>query len=131
MPAGSLANVTWVIPDWLNSDHAGNRSNTGPAWVASVVNAIGESKLWPHTAIFVVWDDWGGWYDHVAPPQLDADGLGFRVPLVCISPFAGRGVVSHVQYEFGSILRFAEDAFGLPQFAVSDRRATSAAVGCM
>jgi phospholipase C len=131
VPAGSLANVTWVIPDWLNSDHAGNLSKTGPAWVASVVNAIGESKLWPHTAIFVVWDDWGGWYDHVAPPQLDADGLGFRVPLVCISPFAARGVVSHVQYEFGSILHFAEDAFSLPQFAVSDRRATSAAVGCM
>jgi len=71
---GKLANMTWVTPTWTNSDHSAARSKTGPAWIASVVNAIGKSAFWNSTVIFVVWDDWGGWYDHVPPPQLDYDG---------------------------------------------------------
>jgi len=128
---GKLANVTWVVPDFANSDHTGSLSTTGPSWVASVVNTIGSSKFWPHTVIFVLWDDWGGWYDHVAPPQLDDDGPGLRVPMLCISPFAATGPVNHTQLEFGSLLRLAEDAFGLGRLAASDTRATSAAVGCL
>jgi phospholipase C len=120
---GHLANVTWVIPDFRNSDHPGSRSDTGPAWVASVVNAIGESRFWPTTAIFVIWDDSGGWYDHVVPPQLDFDGLGFRVPLIAISPYAKSGFVSHSRYETTSILRFTETVFNLAPLAQSDRRA--------
>lgn len=120
---GDLADVTWVIPDWLNSDHSSSRSATGPSWVASVVNAIGRSKFWSSTAILVTWDDSGGWYDHVPPPQLDYDGLGFRVPLIVVSPYAKRGHVTHVQYEFGSMLRFAETIFDLQPLAASDRRA--------
>jgi phospholipase C len=131
VPAGTLANVTWVVPDFLNSDHPGNLSASGPAWVASIVNAIGRSPFWKTSVIFVLWDDWGGWYDHVPPTMLDADGLGIRVPLLCISPYAARGAVSHVPYEFGSLLRFAEDALRLGRLSTSDRRATSAAVGCM
>ena len=77
--------------------------NTGPPWVTSLVNAIGESKYWNSTAIFIIWDDYGGWYDHVAPPYVDYDGLGMRVPLLIISPYAKKGYVSHVQYEHGSI----------------------------
>jgi phospholipase C len=127
---GTLANVTWIVPSWLDSDHAGNGSTSGPGWVASIVNAVGKSPFWNSSAIFVLWDEWGGWYDHVAPPRVDYDGLGFRVPLIVISPYAKRRRVSHVQYEHGSILRFVEDAFGLPRMSASDRRAGSPAGDC-
>jgi len=120
---GALANVTWVVPDMKNSDHSSSQSASGPDWVASIVNAIGRSPFWYRTAIVVVWDDSGGWYDHVPPPQLDYDGLGNRVPMIVISPYAKRGYVSHTQYEFGSILKFAEERFGLRALAASDSRA--------
>jgi phospholipase C len=112
--AGTLPKVSWVIPSTAESDHAGATNGTGPAFVAKVVNAIGNSKYWKHAAIFVVWDDWGGWYDHVAPPQYNYYELGFRVPLIAVSPYARARYVSHVQHEFGSILNFVEEAFGLP-----------------
>ncbi|MEO6991908.1 MAG: alkaline phosphatase family protein, partial [Candidatus Baltobacteraceae bacterium] len=112
---GFLANVTWITPTCENSDHAGCGSNTGPQWVTSLVNAIGNSQFWDSTAIFIMWDDYGGWYDHVAPTLLDYDGAGLRVPLLIISPYAKKGYVSHVHYEHGSILKFAEDQFGLPR----------------
>jgi phospholipase C len=124
--AGNLAAVTWVIPDKLDSDHPTTGSKRGPSWVASVVNAIGEnSTLWKSTAIVVIWDDWGGFYDNVAPPQLDYQGLGFRVPMLVISPYAKRGYVSHTPYEFASILKFIEDNWRLQRLGNSDRRATS------
>jgi len=113
-----LPAVSWVIPDRPTSDHPdpGPDGDTGPSWVASVVNAIGESGFWNTTAIIVVWDDWGGFYDNVAPPIKDHwGGLGFRVPFLLISPYAIKGTssqggyVSHTQYEFGSILRFIEN----------------------
>jgi phospholipase C len=127
--AGQLAAVTWVIPDWAYADHA-TTDDKGPSWVASVVNAIGESKYWDSTAIVVMWDDWGGWYDNVPPPQLDFRGLGIRIPCIIISPYAKRHYVQHTQYEFASVLRFIEDTFGLPQLGTladgySDARATS------
>jgi phospholipase C len=125
-----LPSMVWVAPTLWNSDHSASGSASGPAWVASIVNAIGQSPAWSTTAIFVVWDDWGGWYDHVNPPQVDFDGLGFRVPLLVISPYAKRGYVSHVQYEFGSILRFAETEFGLTPMAASDRRANGLGADC-
>ncbi len=120
---GKLAAVTWVVPSLPLSDHAGSGSKRGPSWVASVVNAIGSSNLWSSTAIFVTWDDWGGWYDDVAPPQLDYAGLGFRVPLLCISPFARSNYVDHTRYEFGSILKFIERRFHLPSLGRTDARA--------
>src|SRR5215472_1699764 len=123
IPAGQLAQVTWVVPSGENSDHPGSQSGTGPSWVASIVNAIGASPYWSSTAIFVTWDDWGGWYDHVPPPQLDEMGLSFRVPLLVISPYARHGYVSHVQHEFGSILHFTEENFSIPSLNDSDRRA--------
>jgi phospholipase C len=127
---GTLSAVTWVLPSWSNSDHSGNGSTTGPQWVASVVNAVGQSQFWDSTAIFVFWDEWGGWYDPVPPPYVDYDGLGFRVGLLVISPYAKRNYVSHVQYEHGSLLRFAENAFGLPQLSAADTRANDPAVDC-
>ena len=123
VPNGQLAEVTWIVPTFANSDHPGFKNATGgPSWVASVVDTIGQSKFWDSTAIFITWDDWGGWYDHVPPPQLDNMGLGFRVPLIVVSPYARHGYVSHVQHEFGSILRFTEDNFGLPSLGQSDVR---------
>ncbi len=111
---GDLAAVTWVTPSREDSDHPAAHSDLGPSWVASVVNSIGESSAWKSTAIVVLWDDWGGWYDNAKPPQLDFRGLGIRVPCLIISPYAKRGFVSHTQYEYGSVLKFIEEAFGLP-----------------
>jgi phospholipase C len=128
--SGKLPVVSWVTPTCENSDHAGCGSNSGPAWVTSLVNAVGESKYWKSTAIFIMWDEYGGWYDHVPPQMVDYDGLGMRVPLVIISPYAKKGFVSHVQYEHGSILRFTEDQFGLPRLAASDTRANSPEDDC-
>jgi phospholipase C len=127
---GELANVTWVTPTWATSDHGGAGTTQGPGWIASIVNAVGRSKFWDSTAIFVMWDEWGGWYDHVVPPVVDYDGLGFRVPLLIVSPYAKKGFVSHTQFEHGSILRFVEDDFGLQPMAASDARANDPAADC-
>jgi len=120
---GNLASVVWVTPTAKASDHAGITNGTGPSWVASVVNAIGESHYWQSTAVFVTWDDWGGWYDHVAPPMYNSFELGFRVPLIAIGPYAKQGYVSHAQHEFGSILKFTEEAFALGSLGTTDVRA--------
>ncbi len=119
---GTLPNVSWVIPTAAASDHARGNDGSGPSWVASIVNAIGSSPAWKSTAIFVVWDDWGGWYDHVVPRVYGPYELGFRVPLLVVSPYAKRGYVSHATHEFGSILRFTERAFGLDSIGTTDVR---------
>jgi phospholipase C len=124
---GTLADVTWITPTYATSDHPGFNSKEGPAWVASVVDAVGQSKFWNSTAIFVLWDDWGGWFDPVKPVYEDYDGLGFRIPLIVISPYAKEGSVTHVQYETASVLRFIEDTVGLGQLATSDARANDPA----
>ncbi len=109
-----LPAVSWVIPGGAASDHASGNDGSGPSWVASVVNAIGLSPYWADTAIIVTWDDWGGWYDHVPPPQIrDSYEYGLRVPLIVISPFAKPAHISHVNHDFGSILKFTETVFSL------------------
>ena len=124
-----LPQVSWVIPSGRTSDHAGNlRTTQGPSWVASVVNAIGNSSYWQNTAIIVTWDDWGGWYDHVPPFKIVNDGkswgsgyvYGFRVPLIVISPYARPAYISHVNHDFGSILHFIEETFNLPSLGYAD-----------
>src|SRR5581483_11046950 len=122
-----LANFTWVTPVCDDSDHVNCPKGYGPSWVAALLNTVGKSKFWNSTAIFIMLDDWGGLYDHVKPPYADTDGLGFRVPLIVLSPYALQNVVSHTQYETASVLRFAEDLWGLPQLAAADRRANSPA----
>jgi phospholipase C len=119
---GKLANVTWIAPTFGTSDHAVLGHGQGPAWVASVVNAVGTSSFWKSTAIFVIRDDRRGWFDPVPPVHKDYGGLGFREPLLIVSPYAKQGYVSHVQYETSSVLRFIEDNFGLGQLAKSDTR---------
>jgi phospholipase C len=130
--AGKLAQVSWVIPTGVNSDHASYADATGgPSWVASVVNAVGNSSYWSNTAIIITWDDWGGWYDHVPPPKVVNDGTswgsgyvyGFRVPLIVVSPYAKAGYISHVQHDFGSILNLVEETFGLPSLGYADAHA--------
>ena len=119
----ALPNVAWVVPDFQNSDHPGVAANNGPAWISSIVNALGQSSYWNSTAIVVVWDDWGGWFDHVSPPQLDGMGLGFRIPLMIISPWSRHGYVSHAQHEMASITRLIETVWNLPPMAAADARA--------
>ncbi|MBV8198046.1 MAG: hypothetical protein JO263_07920 [Candidatus Eremiobacteraeota bacterium] len=132
---GQLAAVSWVTPDHNDADLPGVKSDKGPSWVTSIVNAIGESGYWDSSAIVIIWDEWGGWYDNASPPQLDFRGLAIRVPCIIISPYArvgraGKGYISHTQYEYASILKFIEAAFGLPSIGppsagYTDSRAAS------
>ena len=125
--AGTLPAVSWVIPTLFDSDHPASGCNGGPRWVTKVVNALGTSQYWKNTAILLLWDDWGGWYDNVPPAQINYTSLGFRVPIVIISPYAKPGYVSHTQYDFGSILKFVEQTFGLGSLGTTDAPANSLA----
>jgi phospholipase C len=119
---GKLADVTFVMPMPHDSDHPGlvRRDSAGPAWVASVVNAIGESPFWADTAVVVTWDDWGGFYDHVAPRMHNVFEYGFRVPLIVSSPYAKRGWIDHTPRTFVSALRLIEETFALPSLGTDD-----------
>jgi phospholipase C len=134
-----LAGVTWANPTAANSDHALSNRGGGPSWVASIVNAIGNStcknpdgsSYWNSTAIFITWDDWGGWYDHEPPtllplPQGDYQ-YGFRVPLIVVSAYTDAGYIDNKRYDFGSILRYIERNFGIAEGALlfADARATN------
>src|SRR5206468_5162446 len=110
-------------PTAAASDHASSNDGSGPSWVASIVNAVGNSQFWSSTAIIITWDDWGGWYDHVAPKITNSYEYGFRVPLIVVSPFAKPAYVSHVTHDFGSILKFIEETFNLPSLGYADARA--------
>jgi phospholipase C len=134
----SLRGVSWVTPDGASSDHAGDvRTTGGPSWVARIVDAVGAStctnpdgsSYWNTTAIIIVWDDWGGWYDHEAPtfeafPQ-GGYQMGFRVPLIVVSANTPVGFISNEREDFGSIVRFIEQNFGITEGALtfSDARA--------
>jgi phospholipase C len=123
----NLAQVSWVIPDGAASDHAASNNGSGPSWVASIVNSIGNSPYWANTAIIITWDDWGGWYDHVAPKVVN-DGVswgsgyvyGFRVPLIVVSPYAKAATIDHTTHDFGSVLKFIETTFNLPSLNYAD-----------
>lgn len=123
--AGTLPAVSWLIPDQTDSDHPGEKVDTGPSWVASVVNAIGKSSYWDSTAIVIVWDDWGGLYDNLKPRELNYGGLGLRVPALIVSAYAKAGYISPTQYEFGSILKYIENNWSLGSLGTSDKRAAS------
>ncbi len=121
--AHGLADVTWVLPGLVTSDHPGvPEGYCGPWWVANVVNAIGlNKKYWSSTVIFILWDDWGGYYDHVPPYVVrDQEGPGFRVPLLVVSPYAKHGYVAHTDIEFATLLKFTEETFGLKSLGATD-----------
>ncbi len=119
---GKLASLTWVTPTEKTSDHPVSMSNLGPAWVASVVNAVGTSSFWDSTAVLITWDDWGGWYDHVPPHAREKFrfSLGLRVPLIVVSPYAKRAYVSHFEHSFGSLAHFSEEVLDMPSLGVED-----------
>ena len=112
--AGRLPSVTWITPRAELSEHPPASTAFAHNWVSDVVEAIMRSDDWDNTVIFLTWDEWGGFYDHVLPPKVDAFGLGFRVPLLTISPYAVRGTIDDVTGEFSTPLRFIADNWGLP-----------------
>lgn len=123
---GRLANVTWIMPrDDQVSEHPPQNVTSGQGWTVSIINSIMESKFWNSTAIFLTWDDYGGWYDHVPPPQVDKYGYGFRVPCLIISPFARHGYIDHTQADHTSILKFIETLFDLKPLSTRDAQAAN------
>ena len=119
-----LPPVTWVTPRFEVSDHPEYSFCWGEGWSTKVLNAIMESPMWKDTAVFLTWDDYGGFYDHVPPPQVDVYGFGIRAPMLVLSPYAKEGHVSHELGEFSSVVRFIEENWGLPHLAWRDRIAT-------
>ncbi|HET9919664.1 MAG TPA: alkaline phosphatase family protein, partial [Ktedonobacteraceae bacterium] len=117
---GNMANVSWVIPNTPSSDHPPYPLEAGQNFVTQQVNAVMNSSYWNSTAIFVTWDDWGGYYDHVTPPTVDGTGLGPRVPLLVISPYAKPGYISSNQGEFSSFDKFIEEDFNLQSLGQRD-----------
>jgi phospholipase C len=100
-----------VVPDQAHSDHPPANIHAGQAYVTSLINAVMRGPNWDSTAIFLVWDDWGGFYDHVVPPVIDRNGFGIRVPSLVISPYARAGFIDHQTLSFDAIVRFIEDDF--------------------
>ncbi len=121
--AGNLPAVSWLVTGTENDHPKGCAICASENWAVNQINAIMQGPDWNSTAIFMTWDDFGGFYDHVPPPAVDQFGLGPRVPLIIISPYAKRGYISHTQYEFSSILKFIEELYGLPPLTQRDASA--------
>lgn len=122
---GRLADITWLTPDLPESDHPPFSMCAGENWTVHQINAIMRSRFWSSTVVVLVWDDFGGFYDHVAPPSHGSFDFGPRVPAIIISPWARPGNIDHTQYDFGSVLHFIEDVFHLPRLTRDDRAAIS------
>lgn len=121
--AGNLPAVSWLVTSGAQSEHPPASSCQGENWTVDQVNAVMQGPDWSSSVIFITWDDFGGFYDHVPPPDLDQYGLGPRVPLLIISPFAKPGYISHTTYEFSSFLRLVEERYGLSTLTARDQTA--------
>lgn len=108
---GTLPAISWVIPDQIHSEHPPARITDGQSYVTHLINAVMSGPNWRDCVIFLAWDDWGGFYDHVAPPKVDGNGYGLRVPALVISPYARKGYVDHQVLSFDAYLKFIEDVF--------------------
>jgi len=106
-----LPDVSWISPNSKVSEHPPALVSNGQAYVTTLINSIMRSPCWGSTAIFLSWDDWGGFYDHVVPPVIDGNGYGFRVPGLVISPYARAGYIDHQQLSHDAYLKFIEDDF--------------------
>ena len=105
------------------SEHPPDSSCLGENWTVNQLNALMQGPQWYSTAVFITWDDFGGFYDHVPPPKVDNFGFGPRVPLLVISPYAKKGLISHTVYEFSSLLKFVETRYGLDPLTDRDTQA--------
>jgi phospholipase C len=123
--AGRLPEVSWLVPPLAYSDHParGRSICGGENWTVRIMNALQSAPEWRRTAVFLVWDDFGGFYDHVPPPHVDIYGMGPRVPAIVLSPWARPGYIEHRVYDFSSVLRFIERLHDLPALSQRDRRA--------
>jgi phospholipase C len=108
---GTLPAVSWVVPDDAHSEHPSNPINLGQSWVTGLINAVMSGPDWNSSAIFLTWDDWGGFYDHVVPPVVDVNGYGIRVPGLLISPYARTHFIDHQTLSFDAYLKFIENLF--------------------
>jgi phospholipase C len=108
---GTLPAVSWIVPEGKVSEHPPASIGVGQSYVTSLINAIMQGPDWKTTAIFLSWDDWGGFYDHVVPPTVDKNGYGLRVPGLVISPFARKGFIDHQTLSFDAYLKLIEDIF--------------------
>jgi phospholipase C len=111
LKTNTLPAVSWIIPGDKDSDHPPSRITHGQAYVTGLINSIMRSNAWDSTAIFLCWDDWGGFYDHVKPPKVDGQGYGLRVPGLVISPYAKTGFIDHQILSQDAYLKFIEDDF--------------------
>jgi phospholipase C len=116
----TLPAVSYISPDFQDSEHPPATAERGMWYVTKLVNALMESSYWKDSVVFLTWDDYGGFYDHVPPPQVDAFGFGPRVPALVISPYAKPGYVSRYTYEFSSVLKFVEERWGLQHMTPRD-----------
>ena len=120
---GTLPQVSWVIPSGAVSEHPPAGVRAGMAYVTGLIDAIMQGPDWDTTAIFLAWDDWGGFYDHVVPPKVDEYGYGIRVPGLVISPYARQGYIDHNTYSFESWLKIVEERFGVKSLTARDANA--------
>ncbi len=125
LKSGALPQVSWLVPDFDDSEHPPANIQRGMWYVTSLMNAVMQSKYWDNSVIFLSWDDYGGFYDHAAPPQKDAFGFGPRVPTLVISPYARPGYIDPDIYEFSSILKFIETRWRLPHLTARDDHASA------
>jgi phospholipase C len=123
LAGGTLPAVSYIVQGGT-SEHPPGHVGNGQNATVGIITAIMRSEAWKDSAILLTWDDWGGWYDHVAPPQVDGDGYGFRVPTLIISPYAKKGYVLHETADFTSILKFIERLHGLAPLTTRDQAAT-------
>jgi phospholipase C len=123
--AGNLPAVSWLVPDTRESEHPGGGGMCqGENWTVRMLNMLQRSPEWDSTAVVLTWDDFGGFYDHVPPPHVDIYGMGPRVPMLLISPWARGGTISHRTMEFSSVLKLIETMWGLPPLTERDRQAS-------
>jgi phospholipase C len=124
LQSNQLPSVAYLVPSGL-SEHPPGDISAGQSFAVTTATSLMRSSAWDSSVWAVAWDDWGGWYDHVPPPQVDGDGYGFRVPAIIVSPYARSGTIDHTTYDFTSILKFIEDNWSLQPLTARDATANS------